>query len=144
MKQMAMEMEKHIKVARAHRAVSWLAAFTFVTFYIILFMVNKEPIPILYYFYWAFIGGFSFLNHSIAMAAYNKKPWARNASRIVACFMLLGFPLGTVIGIYLLMNIWPATDEDFFECSACGTLVPESAKQCPKCNSEFAEASPNE
>jgi len=105
-----MGMEKHIRVARAHRAVSWLAAFVFILFYILLFVVNKEPKPIGLYFEWAFIGGFSFLNHSIAMAAYNKKPWARKTSRIVAYFMLLGFPVGTVIGIYLLRNTWPATE----------------------------------
>lgn len=39
---------------------------------------------------------------------------------------------------------WKGSNEEFLECSVCGALVPESAKQCPKCKSAFEEALPNE
>ena len=41
-----------------------------------------------------------------AKGAREAKPWARTASIIISVFMLLGFPIGTLIGVYLLANTW--------------------------------------
>jgi hypothetical protein len=41
-----------------------------------------------------------------AKGARQAKPWARTASIIISLFMLLGFPIGTLIGVYLLANTW--------------------------------------
>ncbi len=44
----------------------------------------------------------------IAFGAARSAPWARIASMVVGGWMLFGFPIGTVIGVYLLVNLkWP-------------------------------------
>jgi hypothetical protein len=49
-------------------------------------------------------GLFFSMHHFLAKGAKKKKGWARGGSAVIATLMLLGFPLGTVIGIYLLIN----------------------------------------
>ena len=45
---------------------------------------------------------------AIAFGAARSAPWARASSMVVGCLMLLGFPIGTLIGVYLLANLkWP-------------------------------------
>ncbi|WP_457282165.1 hypothetical protein [Polaromonas sp. P5_D5] len=44
----------------------------------------------------------------IAFGAARSRPWARTSSIVVACLLLLGVPIGTLIGVYLLANLkWP-------------------------------------
>ncbi|SFU60725.1 hypothetical protein SAMN05216350_10396 [Polaromonas sp. YR568] len=44
----------------------------------------------------------------IAFGAARAAPWARTSSMVIGCLMLLGFPIGTIIGVYLLVNLkWP-------------------------------------
>lgn len=99
-------MEKHIKVARAHRAISWLYAFCTLIF-LAIFLVSGKSVPSLaLVFIGLFFGGLFALHHFTAKGAFDKKPWARNTSRGIAVLMLFGFPVGTVIGTYLLVNSW--------------------------------------
>ncbi|WP_411879410.1 hypothetical protein [Polaromonas sp. YR568] len=45
----------------------------------------------------------------IAFGAARSAPWARTSSMVIGCVLLLGFPIGTAIGVYLLANLkWPA------------------------------------
>lgn len=99
-------MEKHIKVARAHRAISWLYAVCTLMFLAIFLLPGKSVPPLAFVFVGLFFGGLFALHHFTAKGAFDKKPWARNTSRGIAVFMLLGFPIGTLIGIYLLVNSW--------------------------------------
>lgn len=47
----------------------------------------------------------------IAYGAASAAPWARVASQVVGCLLLFGFPIGTAIGVYLLVNLkWPTTE----------------------------------
>jgi hypothetical protein len=49
-----------------------------------------------------------FAHGAIAFGAARSAPWARVSSMVVGCLMLLGFPIGTLIGVYLLANLkWP-------------------------------------
>ena len=41
----------------------------------------------------------------IAFGAARAAPWARTSSMVIGCLMLLGFPIGTIIGVYLLVNL---------------------------------------
>ncbi len=59
-----------------------------------------------------FLGIVFAAHHSIARGARERKPWARVASIIVACLMLPGFPIGTIIGIYLLVNGIPSWESE--------------------------------
>lgn len=99
-------MEKHIKVARAHRALSWLYGLMFLMFSWIL-LSSKGDIPVLgFVFFGIFFGGIFALHFFTARGAFAKKEWARQTSQGIALLMLLGFPVGTLIGIYLLSNSW--------------------------------------
>ncbi len=50
----------------------------------------------------------SAIHVAIAFGAAKAAPWARIASIVVGCLLLLGFPIGTLIGLYLLTNLkWP-------------------------------------
>ena len=50
------------------------------------------------------------LHWTVGGAAKERKPWARVASIVIAILLLPGFPLGTIIGIYLLVNAIPQWD----------------------------------
>ena len=60
-----------------------------------------------------FFGGIAAAHDYTAQACRKGKSGGRTASTVIACFMLLGFPIGTLIGAYLLYNNsgWPKGDE---------------------------------
>jgi uncharacterized membrane protein len=100
-------MENNIKVFRVHRALSWLYACLSVLFIITLGVgINSSDnhIPPELYYILSFLICFSILHFVISKGAKNGKLWARNSSFIVALLMLFGFPVGTIIGVYLLFN----------------------------------------
>lgn len=99
-------MEKHIKVARAHRALSWLYGIITALFLAAIIMSGHDAEPSVIGFVLVVFGGLFALHYFTGKGASERKPWARNASRGIALFMLFGFPLGTLIGIYLLTNSW--------------------------------------
>ena len=98
-------MERNIKVARAHRALSWLYAALLVVFVAIGILqpdakASSIAFPLIVF-------GIVFLAHYItARGARQSKPWARTASIVISVLLLVGFPVGTLIGIYLLANTW--------------------------------------
>ncbi len=98
-------MERNIKVFRAHRALSWL------------YLVFVAAFACLYFFgppvAWAEVGvplllftALFLAHHVTARGARLGKPWARVSSIVISVLLLLGFPIGTLIGIYLLFNTW--------------------------------------
>src|SRR5688572_9379374 len=50
-------------------------------------------IPLLFHFF-------------VAKGAKQGKSWARRASMVIGILMLFGFPIGTIIGVYLISNAW--------------------------------------
>jgi hypothetical protein len=55
----------------------------------------------------AWASAFAFARHFLtARACRNDKPWGRKASIALSVLMLFGFPVGTLVGIYLLVNTW--------------------------------------
>ena len=44
------------------------------------------------------------LHLAVAIGAGAQKEWARVASLAMGCVMLIGFPIGTMVGIYLIAN----------------------------------------
>jgi hypothetical protein len=91
-----------------HRALSWLATagslcllFIFVR---AAFSANPKDSPRGVLFLFAIVLGIVVLHRVTANGAMLKKPWARTISRVIASFYLLGFPVGTAIGLYLLRN----------------------------------------
>jgi hypothetical protein len=106
-------MEKHMKTYRAHRALAFLYAFcAFILFAVIagaIFTGKADGMPIVgVLMMFAFFAAIFCLHWFVGGAARQKKPWARVTSIIIGIIALLGFPLGTIIGIYLLVNAVPA------------------------------------
>ena len=111
-------MERHIKVARAHRALSWLYGLIAVLVMVSLFASHERLDMVGVFVVLLIFGGLFSLPHFTGRGARAKKPWARTVSRLVAVLMLFGFPLGTLIGIYLLANAWNPWDDGVVEASA--------------------------
>ena len=99
-------MDSKTKVFRAHRALSWLYGFLGAGVTAAVFLGSKNgagaeilAIPLLF-------GVLFAAHHFTARACRDGRPWGRKASIAIACLMLLGVPMGTLIGIYLLVNTW--------------------------------------
>jgi hypothetical protein len=103
-------MEKHIKAARAHRALSWLCGVLAIGMLLPLMLSRDASVDVSgassmrSVVMFLFFSGLAILNHFTAKGARNLKPWACTASKVMGFFMLLGIPFGTLIGIYLLAN----------------------------------------
>jgi len=55
--------------------------------------------------FWLSIGSMVLLNATLLIAAHGlskHKPWARYLSTFLACLALIGFPVGTVMGLFIL------------------------------------------
>lgn len=99
-------MEANIKVFRAHRALSWLYLFLLAAMGFVAFKLRADPEVGMLYLYLVLLAGVFLAHHVTARGARDGKSWARTSSTVIACLMLLGFPVGTIIGIYLLVNTW--------------------------------------
>ena len=108
-------MDGNIKVARTHRALSWLHALGAALIFLVLLQSffskapDESPGGVLLLL--GIVMGVVALHRSAARAAERNRPWARSLSRTIAAFLLIGFPLGTAIGLYMLYNCrrkrWP-------------------------------------
>jgi hypothetical protein len=100
-------MESNIKVAWVHRVLSLFYLFCAVVLVVIVAVIGRgQRFGALLYLVALLPAAMFCLHHVIARGAQARRPWARIASIVVACFMLLGFPIGTLIGVYLLINNW--------------------------------------
>lgn len=103
-------MQAHIKTARAHAAISYfyivVAALACAFPYLVL--TNAEParmgevmmasiFPLI--FFCLFV-----LHQLVARGARQHKNWARITTIVIGIISVFGFPVGTIIGIYLLVN----------------------------------------
>jgi len=97
------KMESHEKVARTHLMLSLIYGVGFIIYLLIFFRygvsVERGGLIIFASF---FLGALFALHLIISKGARNKKEWAKYTSIIIAVIMLIGFPIGTIIGIYLL------------------------------------------
>lgn len=98
-------MQRSIKVYRAHRALA-LLYFLLIVLLAVIYLVADDvsgasiAFPVL-------VMGILFAAHYFtAKGAKESRPWARVSSIVIALLLLLGFPIGTLIGIYLLYNTW--------------------------------------
>ena len=95
-------MDSRTKVFRAHRALAWFYAFIGLSILGVMFATIGVTIVMLPVF---LVCGAIFSAHFFtARACADGKDGGRIASIVIACVMLVGFPVGTIIGIYLLIN----------------------------------------
>lgn len=99
-------MDSREKVFRAHRALAFFYALLGLVFVAIAFLsTTREELGLVVVFLFIF-GGIALVHFLTARACKEGKEGGRIASIAISCLMLLGFPLGTLIGIYLLANTW--------------------------------------
>jgi uncharacterized membrane protein len=105
-------MEKHIKVARVHRGLAFFYGFSMVFAVAALIIQPIKDFTTAEILFFAILAALLLLHFFVAKGAREKKPWARGASIAIASLMLLGFPVGTIIGVYLLSNAVPSWEPE--------------------------------
>ena len=99
-------MESHTKVFRVHRALAWFYAFIGIGMSAIIILISHKKMDTGTVFVMLFFAGVFSAHYFTARACREGKSGGRTASIVIACLMLFGFPIGTLIGIYLLANTW--------------------------------------
>jgi len=96
-------MELNKGLHRAHRALFllYLTLFVLLGFTEAMFIIRGETPQL---FLPAILGLVMFAHWYAAKGAAGGQPWGRTLSRVIGCILLLGIPVGTVIGIYLLVQ----------------------------------------
>ncbi len=98
-------MQRRIRVQRAHRALAWFYGLMIVVFLLARLLWSELPGSAMLLPAGVLVALFT-LHLAISRAALAARPWARIASMVVGVCLLFGFPVGTVIGVYLLANTW--------------------------------------
>lgn len=94
-------MTRQEKVFRVHRALAILYGLMGLTFAWVLSRGSMPPMAGGVVLVMAIIFG---THAALAAAVLKGKSWARMGSMVVGGLMLLGFPIGTLIGVYLIYN----------------------------------------
>ena len=96
-------MEPHIKVARVHCALAFVYALLAVLLSLLLIgrLSYYEKIGLIAFL--IVLGCVFALHLSISIFASRQKVWARTLSQITGWLFLLGFPIGTMVGLYIIV-----------------------------------------
>ena len=103
-------MERHVKVYRAHRALSWLYALLAALFMLLVISTPGALGEPSFLVILSVFGGFFLAHYLTAKGAREARPWARTSSILISILLLFAFPLGTIIAAYLLLNTWREWD----------------------------------
>ena len=99
-------MENHVKAWRAHRVLSWLYGLAVL---VVGFQAYRNEgagrLDLLLAWGGLFLV-FAVCHAWIGQAALARRPWARFASILLGFLLLVVFPVGTIIGVYLLSASW--------------------------------------
>lgn len=103
-------MQPHVRSWRAHRALSWLYGLIALMLLALPYVARTGQegllpaemaialsLPLFFF-------ALAILHHFVARGAKERKRWARIGSIVLACLLLPGVPVGTIIGVYLLRN----------------------------------------
>jgi len=105
--------ENHIRIANVNKWLCWLYAFVAI-FLLIPSYIFKNAYII--YIFWVTLlissAFLSVLHHYVGKGALKKKSWALIATRAIAVFNLIAFPIGTLIGVYMLYISWHGWKDD--------------------------------
>jgi heme A synthase len=99
-------MDKHLKAWRAHRALAWFYGLLFLALGA-YFYARKAPIRVDVVY--ASIGAvllFFCVHLALARGSLARRPWARLATMLFGFVMLVVFPVGTLIGAWLIHLGW--------------------------------------
>lgn len=96
--------------ASIHRVIAWFYGVIGVAV-LILFSVDKQPEWGVFAIFVAIFGAFVAVHAALAAGARRRSEGAKVGSIVVGVLMLFGFPLGTIVGGYLIYNAsrdWPS------------------------------------
>ncbi len=99
-------MGQHHNIAKAHYLLAGFYMIVSALIALIIcvdFFMSSDVWP------WLFLimltSGFSILHYLIYRGAKQKRRWAWFVSLVYAIFMVLDFPIGTIIGMYIFINL---------------------------------------
>ena len=110
---MAGALYPHERAARVMRLVGWVSLVLGAAAVVAVFFPSFEAHKALTGVFWVIallMVGLPALMIVIAQGRFAQKPWARTAGIVYVVFALFGFPIGTIIGIYVLWQLrkgWP-------------------------------------
>ena len=108
--------EGYFKTARAHMALGCLAVFALLMLLLAMAGSSKgvDPMPMLVV---AGVMLFSAALHfAVWWGAKRRQGWARIVSIVLGVLSLPGFPVGTIIGVYLIAVAWKTWQEpEYYE-----------------------------
>ena len=58
-----------------------------------------------------FVGGMCWLQLILGQAVKDHKEWARTVGIILGVIQMIGFPIGTLIGGYIVYHLWKGWDD---------------------------------
>lgn len=105
-----MALKRHVVVARTHHVLAWLGFVA--TLLILLTIFSSKEVPVEAFLLAAVTGGMGLVHRHVSNAAMLKQAWARTTSIVIAVLILFGFPLGTLVGFYLLYHTRQPWNED--------------------------------
>ena len=99
-------MNSQTKVFRTHRACAWLNGVAGVCIGTMMGLEGRAGSVSAGVAAFVVFSLLFALHHFTAQACKAGKPWGRRASQVFGVLLLAGFPMGTLIGIYLLRHTW--------------------------------------
>lgn len=125
------QLQPHLKSRRVHQLLSWLYGMIALMLLALPFVagageamrageVAKASAFPLFFF------ALAALHHVVSRGAKKRQRWARIASIVLACLLLPGAPVGTVIGVYLLRNSsWDRRSDVTLDGEHCAPRIAE-------------------
>jgi hypothetical protein len=98
-------MERNIKVFRVHRALYWFYL-VLIVLIVALIATHLDQLDAALIAPLALLAVLFVVHFVTAKGAKACTRWGRICSMIIGVILLIGFPVGTIIGVYLLANTW--------------------------------------
>ena len=96
----------HARAASAHRLLAWIYGLVLVGLCIYIYSAKRVEMIGLLLAPAAMLALLCVFQVVLARGAWLRKPWARILSLVVGFILLLAFPIGTLIGAYLIRASW--------------------------------------
>src|SRR6266705_122710 len=120
---------RNVKLARVHRFLALLYGLLPIPFLVVMAQdkVHLTALAIVGAIFWSLTG----IHFLVSLGANDGKAWARVSSLVIGAVMLLGFPIGTVIGGFFLISAGWSWESDDITAQVQQTRIPQDATRRP-------------